>query len=226
MSTEELPVLSSPLEGRWIAKPSKPRWGVAKLAFSGLAIYISMRVMDVGIDAKDDTMALIGLSVFVILVTIIATAKVSEFVARHGKPSGTAVADATFGDQFAVEIHLLVHGKQLGRDRGVLWFGDGLMGFSGHALSFVLAAADIAPQWEKLLRKNTKKSLPADAVVLRNAPKDAYFVVTPLAGRTKAYRKRLYEFKKENAEPAGERHWPPLHRYLVDESSSEPVVRR
>ena len=226
LAADPEPEAESPHESRWIAKPSKPRWGVAQLAFSGLAIYLSMRVMDVGIDGKNDTLALIGLSVFVVLVTIIATAKVSEFVARHGKPSGTAVADAAFGDQFPVEIHLLVEGKQMGRDRGVLWFGDGLMGFSGHAFSFVLAAIDIAPQWEKLMRKNTKKSYPQDAIVLRDAPRDAYFVVTPLAGRTKDYRKRLYEFKKANAVPAGERHWPPLHRYIPDEASSpEPLVR-
>jgi hypothetical protein len=226
MPTEELSLSSSPRESEWIAKPRQPRFGVAQLAFSGLAIYLCLRVIDIGEDGRQESLVWIGYSVLFVVVSYVIAAKISEYFARRQKPSGQAVLEAALEDQFSVEIHLVVQGMRIGRDWGVLWFGDGLMGFSGSAMSFVLSARDVAPQWERVRIAAVKNPYPVDSIVLVDAPNDAYLFVTPLAGQTQAYRKRLYEFKKENALPNAERHWPPLHRYSQEERSSEPVVRR
>ena len=196
------------------------------MVVSGLLVYIALRLIDFAFEAKEDTAGWIGLGGLILIGIYAISAKVGEWITRRGKPSGQAVVDAAFGDQFSVEIHLVIRGKRLGSDRGVVWFHDGLMGFSGRAFSFVLSAQDIAPQWERVRKLAIKQRYPIDAVVLVGAPKEAYLFVTPLAGQTIAYRQRLYEFKKANAEPTGERHWPPLEPYVQEEPVTEPVVRR
>ncbi|RYG21066.1 hypothetical protein EON82_19425 [bacterium] len=134
--------------------------------------------------------------------------------------------DESFGDQFPVDVTISSSGKGLATDRGVLWFADGLMGFSGESASFVLAASDLAPRWDAAKRPKNWNQLPPDAISLVGAPREAHIVITPLRGKWRAYRERLAAFMRADEEPRGERQWPPLYPYAEEPPALEPVVRR
>ncbi|RYG25418.1 hypothetical protein EON82_07180 [bacterium] len=137
-------------------------------------------------------------------------------------PEDHALVDGAFGDQFPVEVTLVVEGERTGTDRGVVWFADGLMGFSGKALSFVLAASDVAAEWDESKRHITGKHLPPGSLVLVGTPKLAHVVVDPLRGHAEAYRERLNAFVAANEVSEWERYWPPLSPY----SESPPVINQ
>lgn len=118
--------------------------------------------------------------------------------------------DESFGDQYLVEVTIVVGKDRLGTDRGVLWFSDGLMGFSGNATSFVLSGEDIRLQWKN---KKRDTALPSHAILLQGAPRFAYFVVHPIGAAARKCFERLNLFELMGTKHEGERVWPPLVPY-------------
>ncbi len=158
-----------------------------------------------------------------LIVLMLLPASVRDLLGRRKSVRDFALADGAFGDQFPAEMTTVVNGARIATDRGVVWFLEGLTGFSGEASSFVLAASDLAPQWIRAKRHPTGKELPPNALALLGAARTAYLQIAPLMGHGKAYRKRFGEFMAANERPESERFWPPLERY--EEASTGVVVR-
>jgi hypothetical protein len=210
--------LGLPETGRWIAKPQRARWGLQRLAPGGFILSNALFVL--GVARKSFALAWLGIVLVVAIAGWLVYAVVSELAARRTQDADRALMDGAFGEQFSVELTIFVNGNAIGADRGVVWFADGLMGFSGTSASFVLAASDLVPQWGKA------KGMSHDAIVLVGAPRRTHVVIAPVFGQTRAYRERLAQFMKAKAIPEGERHWPPLERYVEEPPILEPVVRR
>jgi len=136
-----------------------------------------------------------------------------------------ALVDGGFGDQFPVELAIVVQANTIGVDRGVLWFADGLMGFSGSAASFVLASSDLEPTEKGRHHPRSGQPYPAGAILLKRAPQEAYVVIIPLKGHEAGYEARLKRFEDESPTADAERFWPPLHCYVTDDAPFlEPAV--
>jgi hypothetical protein len=115
-------------------------------------------------------------------------------------------------EEFAVEIVVKRRGKALGADRGVVWFDQGRLGFSGERTSFLLAREDLI-----LPEKNAISwvDVPYLPLLLNVQGGKAEVVVRPLWGQGRGYRRSLMRFLKAAEPVAGERQWPPLVPYSV-----------
>lgn len=144
--------------------------------------------------------------------------------ARRMRAKDFALVDGGFGDQFPVEVTVVAAGKRLGTDRGVLWFDDGLMGFSGAALSFVLASCDVVVKRQGQKTSRQGKGYPDGAVALVRSPREAYVVVHALGRQAKECQARLRRFAWEPVNREAERHWPPLIAY-EEAQRTERMIR-
>lgn len=119
-------------------------------------------------------------------------------------------------EEFAVEIVVNRRGRALGADRGVIWFDQGRLGFSGENTSFLLACDDLI-----LPRKNVISwvDVPYQPLKLNVQGGKAEVVVRPLWGQGRGYRRSLIRFLKAAEPSVGERQWPPLQRYQESEIS-------
>ncbi len=135
----------------------------------------------------------------------------SERRARTITGRDILLSDGDFGDQYLVEVTIVVEGMRIGLDRGAIWFADGVMGFNGRAASFVLAARDLEAQW--FIRGRRNERIPLDALVLVDYDKSAYLSIKPLGNSPRAFRSRLRQFFVAAESPATDRVWPPLTPY-------------
>ncbi len=142
-------------------------------------------------------------------------ARIRRWRDRRAHAGDSALVDGGFGEQFPVEIAVVARGQRLGVDRGVVWFADGLMGFSGAASSFVLAAWDVKIRATATPARYGQTPIPAGAIELADSPVPAYLLLEALGTSEAALRERLKRFDKETAAPDAERHWPPLVPYAA-----------
>ena len=203
-----------PREGRWIAKPRKARrilqlgaWG----ALLGQAPNIIRQIVE-GVYGKGAGYAALWTCIVLFVVLGLYFA-VREALAHRVQNADRAHLDGAFGDQFPIEVTIVANGKRIGTDRGVLWFADGLIGFSGGASSFVLAAWDVKTYPKATAAKGMVTSRPSGSLDLIGAPAYAHMVVRALGKHHKAYLHRLEQFEKDTADPDAERFWPPLEPY-------------
>lgn len=112
-----------------------------------------------------------------------------------------------------VALNVVRNGKSVGRDKGVVWFDDGLLLYNGHRTSFAIGGEDVLPrdQWELL--PNALSDL---CVPLRVPSGIAHVELAPLVegngGSPSEMRflKRLYAFRLRPPLSRGPRQWPPL----------------
>ncbi len=217
-----LPDVPPPKEGRWIARPKRSRWA---LQIGAGGVFLSQlpnlvrTIVQPWFGAHGAAFAMVALVVLMAL--LFAYFGLRERRARRLRPEDQALVDGAFGDQYPAEMTIVASGKRLGSDRGVVWFADGLIGFSGGAASFVLAATDVERQQGQKKRDRRGRVLPPGALVLRNAPGEAYVIVAPLGNHTRPYFERLTAFCWRDERVEAERHWPPLVAY--DEAPPLPV---
>lgn len=157
-------------------------------------------------------------------IIVIFWPSILDALARRVRPEDQALMDGGFGEQFLVEMTIVVGDKRLGTDRGVVWFAEGLMGFSGRATAFVLAPRDLRPNLVSKKREG-KDPLPAGSIVLRGAPREAYIVVTPLGRQRRAYVAGLKRFMWSKKPSQSERCWPPLTRYRETKVDQQAIER-
>ncbi len=207
----------SPKEGRWIARPKRPRWIAPTVLFIVFASQAPSWFNTFFSASRHSPIVLYVFTVILATLLVVAVAlMVKNAIRRRLRPQDYALVDGSFGEQFLVEVTIGTGKAKFGTDRGVLWFSDGLMGFSGAATSFVLSADDIELQYNVGLQRGAKKrdnALRVDAVILKGAPTPGYFVIHPIDRAARTYRKRLHDFVREGAEHEGERVWPPLVPY-------------
>jgi len=202
------------MPGRWIGRPQKPRW---ILPAATLTILLSQAPSWINLFTNPGRHVpalryAVGAIVLLALAIGIGAMVRSRLRDRLGKTDATLL-DGAFGEQFPAEITIVAGKKPLGSDRGVIWFADGLIGFSGRSASFVLAARDVAVPWTARAANTPVGPAPIGSLVLVDAPVPAYVAISPLGDHTKALRERLRLFENETAAPDAERHWPPLEAY-------------
>ncbi len=120
-------------------------------------------------------------------------------------------ADHTPGAaEFAVEVVVRYAGKPRGADRGVVWFENGLLGFTGERTSFLLAYEDLQPPRRWTLTEIDRAFLP---LRLRPGNGKLEVAVRPMWGQGWGYRRALRRFLREKAPTEEARQWPPLAEY-------------
>jgi hypothetical protein len=217
--------LVPPKDGYWLAKPKPPRWSIDRYPAACLILYLSYWIFsEIGLAAESPLIKHVSRGALLALVFAVVASKITRFIARRKTAFDESLMDDENRDQYAAEISVVVEGKPLGADRGVLWFSDGVMGFSGSSMAFVLAASDLLPNWISPTGKRRDKRLSKLALGLLGAPKGAYLDVVPLVRHGDSFEKRYEEFDRTREMPQEERQWPPLERYapLVDPTPAPP----
>lgn len=213
--------LPAPRRSYWIAKPRKPRFGIVYAGFLGVYAQAFIQFPRLLEGGSHFWTALLILVPIVVLTAFFVS---KQILGRRVRREDTTFVDGAFGEQFVVELTIAASNKRIGADRGVLWFSDGLMGFSGRAASFVLAAKDIQPACHKGKSVVKGRNFPSDALLLNDAPVVAHIILTPLRGYEKRYQERLKRFLWLDERPEGERFWPPLEPY--NEAAANEIAKR
>lgn len=112
--------------------------------------------------------------------------------------------------EYPVEVVLQMNERKLGADRGVVYFENGRLGFVGSSFSFLLAAEDFVEVPQSCFKLD---SFPP-GLTLKAAGGKAKVIVNPILGHGRDFRRALEGFFAENANPEGERQWPPLTQYV------------
>jgi len=224
-AVEETGVVA-PREGRWIARPRKPQWLLPASVLMLVPTFINClhSVFRANL-ANGWVTYLTALLIAIVLLVFAAIFVEDRFLSsREDRQGASAMPDGVVADEFTVEITIVANGRRLGSDRGIVWFAEGLMGFSGSATSFVLA--DWAFELIRAQRRATmsEHAVPAGALLLIDAPVPAYILVRVLGRGTAAFTRRLRRFERESAAGNAERSWPPLTSYS-ESPSIETVVR-
>lgn len=124
--------------------------------------------------------------------------------------------DPTDIDLCLVEITIWRREQPVGKDRGLVWFGEGRLLFSGRRTSFAVGGEDVLPlsQWPKTIRKfGFDDYLPLRADL---GSAGILFEVVPLGHTSHAhadrFTERLRAFRQRPPQSRGTRQWPPFER--------------
>ena len=218
--TEENCVVA-PREGRWIARPGKPYPFKQPLSVLYGLILFPIVFLPALLSASGQV-AYAAIATYVVVVAVFAT--VTWLRMRNTlrlSEDDRRLTDYAFGDQYVVTIEIYVGGRSIGTDRGVVWFSEGLMGFSGQATAFVLAARDVEYQPTGRLATLDEPAIPAGAIELVNAPRPTIIQFQPLGAGIADLYKRLRKFERETAAAEAERVWPPFTPY-----SEAPLIEQ
>jgi len=144
----------------------------------------------------------------------------------------TTKADRNFSDrplglkEFPLEVVILRDDAEVGMDRGLAWFENGLFYFNGSATSFALAGTDF-------VRKNKLRldmsDDPKDYIGLKNPRVQAALRLVPIGGwNCFRFRHRFDRFLSEPPARTAIRQWPPIVAYEREDAqisvrSSEEV---
>ena len=119
-------------------------------------------------------------------------------------------------DVCLVRLTVMSRGRFVGRDKGVVWFADGMLLYNGHRTSFVLGGEDVLPkeQWPVVRLQHSIVEIDDTVVPLRVPKGSASIELIPLGSfgspAEMRFLKRLYEFRLHPSESHGPRQWPPL----------------
>lgn len=147
------------------------------------------------------------------LALLLFTAGELVFRRRNGKDRAFADAPAEI-PQYGVEVVFKSRGNALGADRGVAWFEDGLLGFSGERTSFLLAYEDFV--WSDLTGFNLVTAGRRDLPL--NLREQGALSIRPMWGSGANFRRQLRALIRERKASSRDRQWPPLRPYQKRES--------
>jgi len=201
--------LSPPREGRWAAKPLRPRTDL----YAALLIAVSLVAVAglVSIVARDEPRrdpvwiayglgaAFLAAYLFVFLNELRIRRRTKEDAAWCERPEGL--------QEFAVEISVRSKGAFIGNDRGVVYFDGALLGFAGGRTSFLLSEGDIERPKGVVLFEWDRLYLPLG---LNVEDEGAAVTIRPLLGQGLAYRRALRLFLRAREATDADRQWPPL----------------
>lgn len=205
------PPESDPAEGRWYRpeKPAAPIWPLVVLLGWGAVflIFFGLAFRSLGLVAGGAVAAAAAL-----LVQDVRRA-INLRITRSDR---RLLEDPDDLDVCLVHLQIFRDGRSVGKDKGVVWFADGLLLYSGHRTSFAIGGEDVLPRafW-------SGADFPlgvADSIVpLRVREGKAHLVLRPLvdgrgfgAPREMRFLKRLYAFRHRPPRSRASRQWPPF----------------
>lgn len=134
--------------------------------------------------------------------------------APHLNKTSFWVCLPVFLEFFIVVPFWLANEYRVCADRGVIYFDQDLIGFSGGRTSFLLSARDLSyprvNSWLDFDQAYRPLSLNADNVA-------AEVAIRPLVGFGRRFRRRLRAFLRADAAAKVARQWPPLEVYVGGE---------
>jgi len=200
-----------PTPGRWL-RPTKPdaAKGRTALAVGGAIVLVAIAI------AFDRGVLLAPAIVLTILGAVISDSELYSMRAVTEKDR-RLIEDPDDLDVCLVGLEIVRDGRSVGRDKGVVWFADGLLLYSGHRTSFAIGGEDVLPpdEWEGLPNRSHdhRSDLRVPLLVERGT---AYVELTPLIDKKGSspqemrFLKRLYAFRLRPPLSQGPRQWPPL----------------
>ena len=139
--------------------------------------------------------------------------RATEAIALRTQGADRAFSDAPPGlVEYAVEVVIEAEGGCVGKDRGIVWFEDGLLTFNGATCSFAFAAPDVYAR-EKIGDKDPYYGLPRGVLRLRALGRVATVRFLPLLGRRLGFEYALGRFLASVPTSERPRQWPPLVPY-------------
>ncbi len=158
------------------------------------------------------------LILFLVALCIGFTPRFAEYRPRRLRASDLRLLeDPDDPDVCLVEMEVFVGHESVGHDRGVAWFAEGRLLYSGHRTSFALGGEDVMPEvcWYEFSAEG--RFLPDWAVPL-HLPKGLAYVSLvpinrgggPLSRQETRFLERLTDFRKGRTRSTGPRQWPPL----------------
>lgn len=121
-------------------------------------------------------------------------------------------------DVCLVEVTIVHDDHEVGTDRGVAWFEDGALLFSGAKTSFAIGGQDVLPRsfWGEYGRE-CATALPRDAIPLRTTRPRTYLRIVPLdrnekvaAEQTARLLRERQTFRERPTLSPLSRQWPPF----------------
>ncbi len=191
---------SSP--GRW-NRPASAKTGSSPWVVAAVWLVVSLIVTAVVAGSLLPTVP-------VVLIGMIAESyRVAEIV-RSGRPTREDLRlfeDPDDPDVCLVFLTIVCNGESVGTDRGVAWFADGCLLYSGHRTSFAIGGEDVL----------SKAEHGTTGVALRVARGTASITLSPLqrrgdiGGRQEMrFLKALYHFRHRPPQSRIPRQWPPF----------------
>lgn len=140
--------------------------------------------------------------------------RIGEAVALRTMRSDRAFSDAPPGMvEYPTEIVLYNEGRDIGADRGIVWFDEGLIRFNGAACSFALSAADFYARTSHDGR-DFYAGLPGDVFRFKTYGRAATVRFLPIGGNRRwGLHRRLGMFLGKGEATDAPRQWPPLVPY-------------
>lgn len=212
--------LLAPQPGRWVAKPLKSRIGYAAIhAIASSLFLIFMFVALAAAPHLNKTSFWVCLPVFLEFFIVVPFWLANEYrVLRFTKADAALLERPENLEEFPVEITIRAGLRTIGADRGVVYFDQDLIGFSGGRTSFLLSARDLSyprvNSWLDFDQVYRPLSLNADNVT-------AEVAIRPLVGFGRRFRRRLRAFLRADVAAKVARQWPPLEPY-----QEQPVEKR
>lgn len=202
---------TEPAPGRW-TKPAAPQRSDERLMALLLWTFVTFAIA-----------AIVVRSLALLAVGTVPFALLCALAARRSRDLSVTAADRRLledpDDRDVCLLHLtIIHGeREIGRDKGVVWFSHGALLYNGHRTSFAIGSEDVLPmsQWSSAQRN----SLEDRFVPLRVERGKAWIEVVALATGNSAgspaemrFLKSLYEFLRHPEPSRGPRQLPPLVR--------------
>lgn len=201
-----------PREGLWFAKPQRTRIAYSTLhaAFGMVWVVLVFGYVFSHPDLKHMPLWLAQVQLAMIVIPAIyclfrecrLRRLTREDVALLERPEGL--------DEYPVEISVKCGPKDLGNDRGVVYFDAGLLGFVGGRTSFLISTDDLIIPTGKVLSGFDSVYHP---LTLKATGGKASVTIRPLLGFGRAYRRSLRSFLRERKVTLAPRQLPPLTAY-------------
>lgn len=208
-----------PRPGVWFAKPRPVRRTLRKIP-DWIAAPVAISIVAESIYTWQGHSPSVWVGIlrafgFLLALASVIWWRIAEILAQRTMREDRQFSDRPVGIvEYPIEIVILDGGKELGVDRGIAWFEDGLLCFNGAATSFTLAAEDIVPRGNSE-NSGPYRKLPSDSILIARAGAGTAAAVRllPLNGlRRWRFGYGLGSFLSAKAEVRRRRQSPPFPR--------------
>ncbi len=201
-----------PREGYWVTPAAKPRRSIRYRATIALAV-AAIAMVWAWIGPGGSAIVAMG-----VVFCLLAWTNLPPPTPRAKPDDFRLMEVADDPDVCLVNATIVFDGRKIGTDRGVAWFSDGAMLFSGRRTSFAIGGEDVLPRsyWSEYGRERAS-ALPADAVPLRTVRPRTYVLLLPVnreedvaVQQARRFVTRRRKFRDRPEPSSVPRQWPPF----------------